>query len=170
MELTKVESRNPEAMLAFSGFQSSVKDLTRYAGELSRLMRDTPPATPRHGFMPAIWYSELHLHCGGRRVTMNSRPLLFKLFKTFIDAPGHALSRDELLSVVYPTVINDAVSNRYRETQAHNLIKLLGRGRDLAERFLDTDTGIRWFVYDMRTGTWSLREYRRPKVDHDAMM
>ncbi len=162
MELKNLELRNPEAMLAFSGIQSSVTELTRYAGELSRIISTTPPRTRPSGAMPSIWYGEMHLHCGSRRVAMNSRPLLFTLFRAFIDAPGHSLTREELLRIIYPKVQNDDASTRYRETQAHNLVKLLGRGRDLAERYLDNDNGIRWFVYDMRTGTWSLREYRRP--------
>ena len=162
MDRNNLELRNPEALLAFSGIQSSVTELTRYAGELSRIILTSPPKMRPSGTMPAIWYSEMHLHCGSQRVAMNTRPLLFTLFKAFIDAAGHSMTRDELLCAIYPNVISDDASSRYRETQAHNLVKLLGRGRDLAERYLDTDNGIRWFVYDMRTGSWSLREYRRP--------
>lgn len=162
MKAVKLETRDPGAAKACEGIQSTVEELTRYAGALSRMIQTTQTKTLRAGAMPAVWYSELHLHCGEKRVAMNNRPLLFHLFKTFIDAPGHALSRQDLISLIYPRVMLGDVSNRFRETQAHNLIKLLGRGRDLAERYLDTGHEIRWFVHDMRTGTWRLREYRRP--------
>ncbi len=153
--------RTENTMAVFSRIQSRVMELAHYTDELSRQMHHHPRHELQSQPLPPIWYSECQVHCGQRRVTMSQRPLLFKLFKAFIDAPGHTIGRHELLAAVYPAAGLSDVSKQMIETHAHNLVKMLGRGRDVAEATLSWEPGARWFVYDLRNSAWRLREARR---------
>lgn len=152
--------KSEDSMAVFSRIQSRVMELAHYTDELSRQMNRRPRNKLQRQALPPIWYSECQVHCGHRRVTMSQRPLLFKLFKAFIDAPGHTIGRHELLAAVYPAAGSSEVSKQLIETHAHNLVKLLGRGRDVAESSLGGEPDLRWFVYDLRNSVWSLRETR----------
>lgn len=142
-------------------FHIRLEEFTKYAesirGQLTSNLDVRPNSLPSS---PSIWYSTFHVHCGGNKVSMAEKPLLFKLFKIFIDSPGHSLSRDQLLAQIYPVMKNPDVSKRLKDTHAHNLVKLLGRARQIAEKNLCGDANCRWFVHDLRTGNWALREIK----------
>lgn len=151
-------SPTENTLAVFNGIQSKVTELAQYTDEFSRLMSGRALREPKRVPIPSVWYSECHVHCGRWKVPMNLRPLLFKLFKAFIDAPDNTLGRNDLLATIYPVVVGDDVSKRMTETYAHNLVKLLGRGRALAEQELNEGRDMRWFVYDLRSGSWRLRD------------
>ncbi len=155
-----MEQKSEHTMAIFSRIQSRVMELAHYTDELSRQMHHQPRSKLQRQPLPPIWYSDCQVHCGQRKVTMSQRPLLFKLFKAFIDAPGHTIGRHDLLAAVYPAAGSSEVSKQLIETHAHNLVKLLGRGRDVAEASLGWEPDVRWFVYDLRNSVWSLRETR----------
>lgn len=155
-----MQKNTDSALAAFTGIQSRVFELAQYTDEISRHIQQRPTQRTHRQALPPIWHTACHVHCGKYQAIMNQRPLLFKLFKAFIDAPDNVLGRQQLLATIYPGATLDCVSKRLLETHAHNLVKLLGRGRELGERVLSGNSEVRWFVYDLRSGNWSLRETR----------
>lgn len=142
-------------------FQTRLAEFTRYTEAVTKQLHESMQlANDALPPLPSIWYSDFHVHYGKNRVSMSEKPLIFRLFQVFIDAPGNALSREVLLQLIYPNAARSDMSKRMKEAQAHNLVKLLGRARQIAEKELCGDVNCRWFVHDLRSGQWTLREIK----------
>ncbi|MEY4631566.1 MAG: hypothetical protein RIQ81_1686 [Pseudomonadota bacterium] len=152
-----------ETLAMFQGLRSRASELAVITARLTdafSLQQDTAKIAGAGLLPPPVWYSECHVHCGNEKVAMNYRPLLFKLFKTLIDAPGQELDRQDLLAALYPRAGAEEASQQFKLASAHNLVKLASRAREIALKGLNTagNANTRWFVYDLRRGVWRLRE------------
>lgn len=152
-----------ETLAMFQGLRSRASELALITERLSDALSAKPRKAIRAAtamLPPPVWYSECHVHCGEEKVVMTQRPLLFKLFKALIDAPGQELPRQDLVIALYPRAGADGASEQFKHASAHNLVKLASRAREIALKGLNTggNANTRWFVYDLRRGFWRLRE------------
>ncbi len=107
--------------------------------------------------LPRIKICGDSLWCENRFLSLERRPLTKKLFEAFLVAPEKPLNRDELVAFIYGECFRQGRTDRYRQALSQNIVKLISRGRQLAEEaFCGKNIWMEWFCYNADRETWSL--------------
>ena len=96
--------------------------------------------------MPKVTMVGGNVVCDGKVIPTRRKPLMQELFRIFIDNPHRRLYRHELRNLIYTDCQGD-LSSRLRESQNHNIVKLISRARALAKHYTNprSSGGINWF-------------------------
>ncbi|MBP6218002.1 MAG: hypothetical protein KA436_05405 [Oligoflexales bacterium] len=112
----------------------------------------------------------LHLHVtiSAQKVMLNQvsldlskRHKLWKIFSLFDSYGLKKLSRQDLIRAVFQVDIA-SISTRQQACYNHNIIKLLSRARQLAEKSFAGQSSfvVEWFPYQASSQTWRLYQIR----------
>jgi hypothetical protein len=107
--------------------------------------------------LPKIAVVHERVVCNDQAMDLRGKPTVLKLFAVFQELGGGPIGRKELLAEVYGIDdVNDR-SDRFVHASLGNLVKMISRGRRLAQAYLSggENQGIEWFVYDSSHKTWS---------------
>lgn len=92
--------------------------------------------------------------CGEISLDLTRRPLCYRLFRFFAEAPAEGRSKQELMHYMYPISKNMCSSSRLLRSLDHNLLKLISRARGLARQQFGFGFDVDWFSYDDKTDKW----------------
>ena len=95
---------------------------------------------------------------GAREMPFSRQSKIFDLFRTFLTAQGDSIGRDDLLKNIYGVAVEGSHSYRLSGCMRHNVVKLISRGRTLANSQLCYWEGVplEWFPYDAAVRRWQL--------------
>ena len=92
----------------------------------------------------------------GLKIPMSRRPVMVKLFETYLKFPLKSFSAEELARYVYLSNHVGDVSQRRRSSLQQNIVKLISRARELANESVNVQNGIwiEWFPYFAEEERW----------------
>lgn len=107
--------------------------------------------------LPRIMLLPHAIYVNGLKIPMGRRPVMVKLFETFLKYPLHSFSADELTHLIYSNSPGDQMSHRRRTSLQQNIVKLISRARDHANRAVNIENGvwIEWFPYFADEERWA---------------
>lgn len=84
-------------------------------------------------------------------------PMIFRLFKLFIESEGKLINREYLALKIYREKFDSTMSERRRISLEHNVIKLVSRARGYANtHFTPNSPDLEWFYFENLNRSWSL--------------
>ena len=106
----------------------------------------------------------LQIKMNKKKIIMNDKELdlshkkkIFTIFFEIYKSPQQTISRDYLITKIYPETLNHTISTRQYKCLSHNIIKLVSRSRKLASTtFTHTPHKIDWFPYCSKLKSWKL--------------
>lgn len=118
--------------------------------------------------------SSLNIKVSGRCIIVNNQILdlegrnkMFQVFYLFVTKSPEGVTRDMLIQNTYCEERSHEMSLRQKECFNHNMIKLISRARQLAQKNFQkpADYQLDWFPYDPCSQTWKLYSIR-PGLSH----
>jgi len=110
---------------------------------------------------PRVFVLGHSLHCDHSLIDLAGKPQQMRLFRAFLEAPGHKLSIEQILSKMYGPRIATTKSAQFLSCTKAKTVKLISRCRIAASNLEATDKKpIDWLVFDQRERCWHLYRLR----------
>ncbi len=118
--------------------------------QIIRVVRNNDPEGQyfRHiSARPQVLISDRQILFDGQVLDLAARPMSLKLFEVFLDTPDYVLDRKSLVESIYEVNLDNATSTRMVKSLYSNVVKLISRTRNHANRELSCDGKVQWFIY-----------------------
>jgi hypothetical protein len=154
-------------------FETWIKATQALANEVQRLQQDLrdrySPSPPIHSDTLSFTMTNAEITCNGIPLKLKNKPLTFKLIAAFVNHELMAISKSDLMNLVYNQSDYEDRSDRFKLAMQQNLIKLISRSRKLMATAIQPiyQGKVDWFWYDGLRETWHfyrLREQGLPNL------